>query len=116
MRVRVLLVDDASVFRRAAREVLTARGYVVVGEAETVHDAIESGRRLRPDAALVDLRLPDGSGLDVAAALTSEQPDLAVVLVTADSSEPNSDELNASGARGFVQKSRLATTDFTQFW
>jgi DNA-binding NarL/FixJ family response regulator len=116
MAKRVLLVDDAAVFRQAAREVLEARGYEVVGEADSVRDAIETGRRLQPDAALVDLRLPDGSGLDVAAALTAERPDLTVVLITADSSAPSSEELGASGARGFVRKSELAATDFTQFW
>src|SRR5690242_18274648 len=116
MGVRVLLVDDAAVFRRAAREVLEARGYVVAGEADTVRGAIETGRRLQPDAALVDLRLPDGSGFDVAAALTAERPDLAVLLITADSSEPSGEELSASGARGFVPKSLLAATDFAEFW
>lgn len=95
---------------------LERRGYTVVGEAESAASAMESRGRLRPDAALVDVRLPDGDGFELAAALTRADPELAVVLVSADRVPPDARRVQASGARGFVLKSRLAATDLHQFW
>jgi DNA-binding NarL/FixJ family response regulator len=114
--LRVLIVDDSLPFRRAAREVLEQRGYEVVGEAGGVAAAVEAADEFEPDAALVDLRLPGGSGFEVSAAVTAKHPDLAVLLVSADHSAPSSDLVAQSGARGYVLKSRLGSTDFDEFW
>jgi two-component system, NarL family, response regulator DevR len=114
--VRVLIVDDADRFREAARELLEARGYTVVGEADSAATAIEAAQRLKPDAVLLDARLPDGDGFELCAALTRTSPAPAVLLMSADRREPNEATWQASGAQGFVLKSRLAATDLTRFW
>jgi DNA-binding NarL/FixJ family response regulator len=114
--LRVLIVDDSSAFRQAAREVLERRGYEVVGEADGIGAAIDAARTLRPDAALVDLRLADGTGYQASAALTEEHPELAVLLASADRSAPTTELVSESGARGYVFKSRLVSTDFGEFW
>jgi DNA-binding NarL/FixJ family response regulator len=113
---RVLIVDDAPVFREAARELLELRGYTVVGEADSAASAMDAVERLAPDAVLVDVRLPDGDGFELSAALTQAHPELAVLLASADRVPPIPARVQASGARGFVLKSRLAVTDLTQFW
>lgn len=113
---RVLIVDDAPIFREVARELLERRGYTVAGEADSAASAMEAIARLAPDAALVDIRLPDGDGFELSAALTRAHPHLAVLLASADRVPPSPERVQASGARGFVLKSRLAVTDLTQFW
>lgn len=112
----MLIVDDAEVFRQAVRDLLELRGYAVVGEAGCLTDALEMVERLAPDAVLVDLRLPDGDGFTLSAALTSARPELAVLLTSADRAVPDPDRISAAGARGFVLKSRLAAADLAQFW
>jgi DNA-binding NarL/FixJ family response regulator len=113
---RVLIVDDAPVFREVARELLERRGYIVVGEADSAATAIDAVAELAPDGVLVDVRLPDGDGFDLSATLTRAHPALAVVLASADRVAPDPARVQACGARGFVLKSRLVATDLTQFW
>ena len=66
MPVRVLIVDDHASFRRLARLLLVVAGFDVIGEATDAGCARELIERLRPDAVLLDVMLPDGSGVDVA--------------------------------------------------
>ncbi len=114
--MRVLLVDDSPSFRAAARELLAFRGYVVVGEATSAQAALEDVERLSPDAVLLDVRLPDGNGFEVARRL-SRLPDApAVLLMSADSQEPDPAVVQRCGARGFVLKSRLTGVDFVEFF
>jgi CheY-like chemotaxis protein len=115
-RVRVVIVDDSAPFRRAARELLQRRGYLVVGEACNAAAARDAVERLRPDALLVDVGLPDGCGFALTAALTRSQPDLAVLIMSANDQPAGENRLHASGARGFVLKSRLAGAPFERFW
>jgi DNA-binding NarL/FixJ family response regulator len=114
--VRVLIVDDSAPFRDAARELLKRRGYVVVGEAGCAAGAIEAAKLLAPDAVLLDVHLPDGSGFEVSALLTDARPELAVLLISADDSPPPDRRVEACGARGFVPKSCLAATPLERFW
>ena len=113
---RVLIVDDAPIFREVARELLERRGYAVVGEADCAASALDASSRLGPDAVLTDIRLPDGDGFELCAALTRADPELAVLLVSADRVPPSAARVQASGARGFVLKSSLAGADFERFW
>jgi two-component system response regulator AlgR len=110
---RILIVDDQPVFRQAARLLLAARGYAVVGEAGCGQDALEAAARLAPDGVLLDTCLGTESGLDVARALIREWPRLAVVLVSAD--RPDA-QPQACGVRAFILKSELAATDLSRFW
>jgi DNA-binding NarL/FixJ family response regulator len=88
----------------------------VVGEADTAAAAVQMAEQLAPDAALVDIRLPDGDGFALTAALVDAHPGIAVLLTSADRIPPDAAGVRASGAGGFVLKSRLATTDLAQFW
>lgn len=114
--LRVLIVDDSAPFRRAARKLLQRRGYMVVGEAGTAVAALDAVDRAAPDALLVDVGLPDGCGFELAAALTRAQPNLAVLLMSADDPPAGKERLRASGARGFVLKSCLAAAPLERFW
>ena len=115
--VRVLIVDDSAPFRRAARELLQRRGYLVVGEAGSAAAALDAVERDAPDALLIDVGLPDGCGFELAGALTRARPTLAVLLISAGDDPPAANErLRASGARGFVAKSCLAAAPLERFW
>lgn len=116
MAVRVAIVDDVAMFRDVARELVAARGYAVVGEADSAAGAVDTVALVRPDAVLLDIRLPDGNGFDLSTVLTSADPALAVLLMSSDHLTPTDDALRACGARGFVMKSHLAITDLSRYW
>ncbi len=99
----VLVVDDSAAFRATARVLLSARGYEVVGVADSVAGGLAAAQDLKPDCVLLDVNLPDGDGLSAAGSF-----DANVVLVsTLDVSELG--DVNGSGARGFVTKAELAS-------
>ena len=84
MRTTVLIVDDHPSFRRFARRLFEEAGFTVVGEAKDGGSAVESVEALRPDLVLLDVMLPDVSGIDVAERLSSE---VAVLLVSSRSAD-----------------------------
>jgi DNA-binding NarL/FixJ family response regulator len=105
MRPRVLVVDDEAAFRAVARDLLEHGGFDVVGEAADARAALHSERELRPDVVLLDVRLPDGTGLDVAQAMSGHEAPPSVVLTsTADYRYLAQN----CGARGFLLKSELS--------
>jgi two-component system, NarL family, response regulator DesR len=114
--LRVLLVDDAPFYRRIVCELLARRGYQVAGEAETIAGALDLAEAVQPDAALVDVRLPDGDGFDLAARLTQSYPWIAVLLTSSEWGHDFDARADASGARGFVPKPHLAQIEFEAFW
>ena len=114
--VRVLVVDDSRPFRRAARELLARRGYVVVGEAETAEKAIEATERMTPDAILLDVHLAGACGFELTASLIEIRPGVAVLLTSADDALGLEGRAQTSGARGFVLKRCLATAPLELFW
>ncbi len=107
MSVRVAVVDDDAGFRRVAVLLLTARGYEVVGQAGDIRSGYEVIADARPDAALIDWRLPDGTGAELLAKL-AELPSPPRVLITSSETEAGSDP-RVAGA--FVPKERLAEVD-----
>ena len=109
MRTRVLVVDDQAPFRAVVREMLTRAGYDVVGEAADGAGALAAQRALRPDVVLLDVRLPDASGVDVARTMTSDDGAPAVVLT---STGDYRYAVAESGAAGFVAKSELSAEIF----
>ncbi len=103
----VLIVDDHSLFRSAARALLEADGFQVVGDAPDGGAGIAAARDLHPDVVLLDVRLPDTDGFSVAAELTAG-PDGPAVVVTSSSDDPRYPDLaRRSGALGFVSKHDL---------
>jgi CheY-like chemotaxis protein len=117
-QVTVLIVDDAAVIRRLARELLERRGYTVVAEADCAASALTLADSLMPDAVLLDVRLPDADGFEVSAAMTSTSANgaPAVLLMTADPQFCHYAMIEPSGARGLVAKADLAGTDLDAFW
>lgn len=114
--LRVLIVDDQASFRDVARDLLHARGHVVVAEAESAHAAIDALQRSEPDAVLLDLRLGGDNGFDVAQALTRAKPGLAVLLVSVDDAGVLPDRVRECGACGFLLKRRLVSADLERLW
>ena len=108
MRGAVLIVDDNARFRVRARRFLEADGYVVVGEAADGASALEAVPRHRPDVVLLDIGLPDMSGLVVAERLTGTPDAPAVVLTSTHDVTDFGDRVARCGARGFVAKSALS--------
>jgi CheY-like chemotaxis protein len=103
----VLVVDDDPVFRDLARRVLAAEGLVVDAEAESVDAALDIAHALRPDAALVDIGLPDGDGLTLARRLSALPWSPRIVLTSTDPDAASPEDLRRSGAGAFVAKHEL---------
>ena len=78
---KVLIVDDESFIRVALTEALRSWGYETC-EAGTVKDALTVFNEEEPDVALLDIDLPDGSGLDILTALKDRRPEMIAVMVT----------------------------------
>ena len=116
MPVRVLIVDDQPSFRELAREVLHRRGYTVVGEAGCSATAVAAALRLQPDAVLLDMRLGDESGFEVAWTLGRACPEAAILLVSNQDYGHCRERLRFCGARGFLLKSRLASVELAKYW
>jgi DNA-binding NarL/FixJ family response regulator len=114
MSGQVLLVDDDAGFRALARRILEALDLVVVAEAATVSAAMSAARALEPDAALVDVDLPDGDGVALARALSLLPFSPRIVLTSTDPDAASADDVRRSGAGAFVPKVDLPTAPLVQ--
>ncbi|HEV2785300.1 MAG TPA: response regulator transcription factor [Solirubrobacteraceae bacterium] len=108
---RILIIDDDARFRALARALLEASGYTVVGEAADGEHALLAVRRVRADAALVDIQLPDTDGFTLARRLAAIDHRLRIVLTSTDPTLGTADALAGSVALAFVPKDKLAITD-----
>ncbi|MBI5106214.1 MAG: response regulator transcription factor [Solirubrobacterales bacterium] len=104
----VLIVDDHAGFRALARKLLAAEGWEVVGEAGDGAEALTEARRLHPELVLLDLNLPDGSGLDVAERLAATDPAPQVVLTSTHDEDELHELARARRATGFVPQRLLS--------
>ncbi|MGZ4187348.1 MAG: response regulator [Solirubrobacteraceae bacterium] len=111
MATRILIVDDDPRFRALARTLLRRLGYVIVAEAADGAKALATVRRVRPDAALVDVQLPDIDGLALAQRLHETDAALRILLTSTDPTLVAPAALAESGAVAFVPKDKLAVTD-----
>lgn len=116
MDVRLLIVDDAGVFRAVARELLVRRGYAIAGEAASAGDALALVERTAPDAALVDVCLGEDDGFALAWQLSQTTPRLAILMTSASSDQGFYHRAAECGARGYVPKQELAAADLSAFW
>jgi DNA-binding NarL/FixJ family response regulator len=103
----VLVVDDDASFRHLATRTLRSWGFAVVGEAGTLAEAVDRATELRPDAALVDIGLPDGDGFELAQRFSALPWSVRVVLISSDSDAANEAVARRMGAAGFVPKDEL---------
>lgn len=102
---RVFLVDDHEIVRRGLADLIdTAPGMEVVGEAGTVHQALARIEAARPDVAVLDVRLPDGSGIDLCRQIRSSMPDVACLILTAYDDDAATSAAVVAGASGYLLK------------
>lgn len=103
--IRVYLLDDHEVVRRGIRELLEAEGGIeVVGESGLAAEAAVRIPALRPDVAILDGRLPDGSGIDVCREIRSRDPRIAVLILTSYDDDEALFSAIMAGAAGYVLK------------
>lgn len=104
-KLRVFLVDDHQVVREGLRSLVEAEGDMeVVGEAATATDALERIRITRPRVAVLDVRLPDGNGVEVCRDVRSWNPEVACLMLTSFSDDEALADAIMAGASGYVLK------------
>jgi two-component system nitrate/nitrite response regulator NarL len=106
-----MIVDDDPRFRALARTLLEARGYVIVAEAADGAEALAAANGVLPDAAVIDVQLPDTDGLVLARTLTETGNGLRIILTSTDPTLVPEAALAESPAVAFVPKDELAVTD-----
>jgi len=109
--VRILIADDHPLFRDGLRSLLQAQGHEVVGEAHNGREAIELARQLRPELVLMDVSMPELDGVSATRQLTSEMPEVKVVILTASDQDETLFEAIKAGAQGYLLKN-LEADDF----
>ena len=103
--IRVFLLDDHEIVRRGVRDLLdTEPGITVIGEAGTATAALARIPALKPDVAVLDIRLPDGDGVTVCRDLRSKMPQLACLMLTSFSDDEALVDAIMAGAAGYVLK------------
>ncbi|MFD8413734.1 response regulator [Streptomyces sp. NPDC059650] len=108
--VRVFLLDDHEVVRRGVHDLLDAEpDMAVVGEAGTAEQALNRIPALRPDVAVLDVRLPDGDGVSVCRELRSRMPELHCLMLTSFDDEEALLDAIMAGASGYVLKQITGT-------
>jgi DNA-binding NarL/FixJ family response regulator len=107
--IRILSVDGHPLFREGVAAVINSQSdMTLAGTASDGSEGIEAFRVLRPDVILIDLRLPDRSGLDVIIAIRSEVPDARVIVLTTFEGDMGAQRALKAGARGYLLKSTPA--------
>jgi DNA-binding NarL/FixJ family response regulator len=114
MAIRVFLLDDHEVVRRGVRELLEAESDMeVIGEASTAREALELIPATLPDVAVLDVRLPDGDGVEVCREIRSDYPEVKCIMLT---SYPDDEAVYSAimaGASGYLLK-QVRGTDLVE--
>ena len=100
----VLIVDDVSYVRKTLKQILTARGFKVVGEAENGEEAIRLYGETRPDIVTMDLAMPLMNGVDAVRAILKQDPEARIVILSAMMQEHLVSEAIQAGARDYILK------------
>jgi two-component system, NarL family, response regulator DevR len=112
--IAVFLLDDHEIVRRGVRDLLeTDPGIMVVGEAATASSALARIPALRPDVAILDVRLPDGDGVTVCREIRSRMPGVACLMLTSFSDEEALLDAVMAGAAGYLLK-QIRGTDLVR--
>lgn len=110
-RHSVLLVDDHETFRNIARDQLAVdSSFQVVGEAADGTNAIELTAQLHPNVIVMDIQMPDMSGIEAARHILSQDPDVRIVLTSMGDDEEYAPLAREIGACGFIPKRELSAT------
>src|SRR6187402_233299 len=105
MTIKVFLLDDHEVVRRGLRDLIEATGdLVIVGESGSAAEATRRIPALRPDVAVLDARLPDGSGIDVCREIRSREPGTSALILTSYDDDEALFAAIMAGASGYVLK------------
>jgi two-component system response regulator DevR len=103
--IRVFLLDDHEVVRRGVAEMLNSESDLeVVGEAATAADALKAVEHCSPDVAVLDVRLADGSGIEVCRDIRSAHPEVACLVFTSFTDDQAMVDASLAGAAGYVLK------------
>ena len=104
-QVRVMLVDDHEVVRMGIRTLLERRpGFVVVAEAGSVQEAVSQARQSQPDVIVMDIRLPDGNGVEATREIRDERPETRVIMLTSYADDEAIYGSIMAGASGYLLK------------
>src|SRR5688500_16476617 len=102
---RVLIVDDHPIVRQGLRRMIDhERDLIVCGEAQGEREARSAIRELQPDAAIVDISLGQGDGLELVRNVHAQHPDLPVLVLSMHDELIYAERLLAAGARGYIMK------------
>jgi DNA-binding NarL/FixJ family response regulator len=103
--IRLLIIDDHEMVREGLKAMLvTEQDFSIVGDAANAEQALELIERLRPDVALLDVRLPGVSGIEVCRTVTERYPATAVIILTTFTDENLVASCIQAGARGYIVK------------
>ena len=104
-QLRVVLVDDHEVVREGLRTLLSRqKNMMVVGEAATMTEAIDVAARTKPDVIVMDVRLPDGSGVEACRTIREARPETKVIMLTSYADEEALFASIVAGAAGYLLK------------
>lgn len=112
--IRVLLVDDHALFIEGLRNLLSSRGFDVVGTAKDGLEALVKARLLRPELILMDLQMPRCNGLTATRLIKAEMPEIKIVILTMSDQEQDLLEAFKNGASGYLLKGLRADDMFRQ--
>jgi DNA-binding NarL/FixJ family response regulator len=103
---RILIADDHEIVRRGLRVLLQGHeGWEICGEAADGYEAVSQAAQLKPDLAILDIRMPNLDGLEAARRILQQEPRTLVLVLTIDESESIFREALKAGAKGFLHKS-----------
>lgn len=103
--IRIMLVDDHEMVREGLKAILMNEpDFSIVGDAASAAQALAQIERLRPDIVLLDVRLPDASGIKVCQEVTERFPEIAVIILTTFTDEQLVAQCLQAGARGYIVK------------
>jgi two-component system chemotaxis response regulator CheY len=104
MAARILIADDLSFMRMIQKEILTERGYSVVGEASDGREAVEKYRSLRPDLVLLDITMPNMNGLEAMRKIFAIDPKAKIIMCSALGQQNLILEAIKAGVKDFIVK------------
>ncbi len=103
--IRVMLVDDHEIVRQGLKSLLDRREHLeVVAEAGSVAEAVEAAARVRPDVIVMDVRLPDGTGVEACRDIRAENPQIRVLMLTSYADDEAVYSAIIAGASGYLLK------------